>query len=384
VLTRTPFYPEGGGQVGDRGTIESARGCGDVLDTRPQDGLHLHRVRVSSGELHVGDTVLARVSPGHRAAVEPAHTATHMLHHTLRRTLGTHVRQMGSLVEPGRLHFDFSHFSSVPRDMLDEMEEAVNAGIAADDQVEWFETSYREAVEKLGALAFFEDKYGDTVRVVQVGDYSRELCGGTHVGRTGRVGFVKIVREGSIGSSVRRVEALTGLHGIRYVNERLRRLERAAELARVSPDQMDEGVQRLISAGKKMERELEAERSRRAGSAVQELIQGARDVDGARIVVASRDDDVDTLRKLAAAVRDKLGRGAVVLGRTSDKGVNVVAATTAELDARELITAAAAHIGGKAPTGPKRDFAMTGGGNSAGLDAALAAAVREAERALVG
>ncbi|MEX0875173.1 MAG: alanine--tRNA ligase [Actinomycetota bacterium] len=382
IFDRTPFYPEGGGQIGDRGFLLSGTAKAEVLDTRKLGSAVLHRVRVTEGELRAGLDMEQHVDPIHRTGSEQAHTATHMLHHTLRNVLGEHVRQMGSLVEPGRLRFDFSHFSAVDRDSLTEVEETVNAKVSADDSVRAFETSYQEAVDKYHAMAFFEEKYGNEVRVVEIGDYSYELCGGTHVPHTGRVGFVKLLGEGSIGSNIRRVEALTGIEGLKWVNARLRAAERAADLVRVGPDELVAGVERLIKAQKDLEKKLGAQQRSGVSAAVDELVPLARDVGGAKVVVARRSEAPNVLRELAAAVRDKLGRSIVILGAAGEGSVNLVAAATKDLgvDARKILRPAAARIGGNA--GGKPDLAMGGGRDADGLDEALALAAREAESAL--
>ncbi len=382
VLDRTPFYPEGGGQVGDRGVIEGDGASAEVVDTQAVGTAVLHRVRLTSGELTTGSPVAARVDPAHRQGAEQAHTATHVLHHTLRNVIGEHVRQMGSLVEPGRLRFDFSHFSAVDPDSLAEVEETVNQRIEADDEVRPFEASYREAIDRYHAMAFFEDKYGDVVRVVQIGDYSYELCGGTHVPHTGRVGFVKLLGEGSIGSNIRRVEALTGIQGLRWVNARLREAELAAELVKSPRDELVAGVERLLRTQKELEKQV-AERERSGlGSAVEELVPAALDVGTAKLVVARRHEAAGVLRDLAVKIRDKLGRGAVILGTSNDESANLVAAVTKDLgiDARELLRPAAARIEGGA--GGKPDLAMAGGRNPAALDEALEVARAQAQEML--
>lgn len=380
VLDRTPFYPEGGGQVGDRGVIEAGDGKAEVTDTQPLGALVLHRAKVTSGELHVGQTVLAVVSKTHRVGAERAHTATHILHHTLRDVIGEHVRQMGSLVEPGRLHFDFSHFTAVGRDVLDEVEETANRRVASDDDVKYRIMRYDDAISA-GALAFFEEKYGEDVRVVEIGDYSRELCGGTHVHHTGNVGFVKVLREGSIGSNIRRVEALTGIEGLRWVNARLHSLERAAELVRTPPDELVEGIERLLAAQKDLQRRLEQQERSEINEAVAELLPLARENAKGKLVVARRTEEAKLLRDLAAAVRDKLGTGIVILGTVGDGSANLVAAASKGLaDAREILRPAAERIGGGA--GGKPDLAMAGGRNPDGLDEALAVAAKEAEGVL--
>jgi alanyl-tRNA synthetase len=382
VFDRTAFYAEGGGQVGDRGLLASGSARAEVLDTQSVAAVTLHRVRVLDGEIHVGLTMEQHVDPAHRVGAEQAHTATHVLHHTLRNVLGEHVRQMGSLVEPGRLRFDFSHFSSLDADALAEVEEMVNARVEADDLVRPFETSYREAIDRYHAMAFFEEKYGDVVRVVEIGDYSYELCGGTHVPHTGRVGFVKLLGEGSIGSNIRRVEALTGIQGVKWVNERLREAERAAALVKAPRDELVEGIERLIKTQKELEKQLAAAQRSGVASAVDELVGGATNAPRAKLVVSRRPEGVGVLRDLAVAVRDKLGSGVVILGTSGDGKANIVAAATKDLgvDARELIRPAAERIGGGA--GGKPDLATAGGGKSAALDEALDVARRDAEAAL--
>ncbi len=382
VFDSTPFYPEGGGQIGDRGLVTSGDARGEVIDTQTLGAAVLHAVRVTDGEIHLDQEMELRVDPSSRVGAEQAHTATHMLHHTLRNVLGEHVRQMGSLVEPGRLRFDFSHFSAVDPDSLEEIEETVNSRVASDDAVRAFETSYKEAIDRYNAMAFFEEKYGDEVRVVEIGDYSYELCGGTHVPHTGRVGFVKLLGEGSIGSNIRRVEALTGVEGLKWVNARLREAERAAELVKVGSDDLVSGIERLLKTQKELEKRLEAQQRSGVSAAVDELAPKARDAGKAKLLVARRDDALNVLRDLAASVRDKIGPSIVILGAAADGKVNLAAAATKSLgvDAKEILRAAAQRIGGGA--GGKPDLAMAGGRQPEGLDEALAVAEREAENAL--
>ncbi len=382
VFDSTPFYPEGGGQIGDRGLIASGDARGEVLDTQSVGAAVLHTVRVTDGEIHLDQTMELHVDPSHRVGAEQAHTATHMLHHTLRNVLGEHVRQMGSLVEPGRLRFDFSHFSAVDPDSLQEVEETVNARVASDDAVRAFETSYQEAIDRYNAMAFFEEKYGDEVRVVEIGDYSYELCGGTHVPYTGRVGFVKLLGDGSIGSNIRRVEALTGVEGLKWVNTRLWEAERAAELVKVGSDDLVSGIERLLKTQKELEKRLDAQQRSGVSAAVDELSPQARNVGKAKLLVARRDDALNVLRDLAASVRDKIGPSIVILGAAADGKVNLAAAATKSLgvDAKQILRAAAEHIGGGA--GGKPDLAMAGGRQPEGLDEALAVAEREAKNAL--
>jgi alanyl-tRNA synthetase len=382
VFDRTPFYPEGGGQVGDRGFLISAEAKAEVLDTQKVGAAVLHRVRVTDGELRIGSVLEQHVDNARRNGTEQAHTATHVLHHTLRNVLGEHVRQMGSLVEPGRLRFDFAHFSTVDPDTLGEIEETINERVIDDDKVEPFETSYREALDRYHAMAFFEEKYGDVVRVVGIGDYSFELCGGTHVPQTGRIGFVKLLGEGSIGSNIRRVEALTGTEGLRFVNDRLRHAQRAAELAKVPVDELVDGIERLLRTQKELEKQLAARQQAGVGAAVEELSAQARDIGRGKLLVVRRTEDADTLRTLASTLRDKLTPAVVILGSADNGSPKLVAAVTKDLgiDAKALLAEAAKRVGGG--SGGKPDLAMAGGRNAEGLDEALAVATREAETAL--
>jgi alanyl-tRNA synthetase len=382
VFDRTPFYPEGGGQVGDRGYLVGPDAKAEVLDTQKVGAAFLHRVRVTDGEIRVGSEMEQHVDVAHRTGAEQAHTATHVLHHTLRNTLGEHVRQMGSLVEPGRLRFDFSHFSAVDHGSLQEMEEVINQRVSDDDPVQPFETSYRDAIERYHAMAFFEEKYGDVVRVVGIGDYSYELCGGTHVPQTGHIGLVKLLGEGSIGSNIRRVEALTGAEGLRWVNERLGTAERAAALVRVPPDELVEGIERLLRTQKELEKQLSSQQQAGIGAAVDDLVTQARDLPKGKLVVARRTENADALRKLATGLRDKLGPSVVIVGSEDGGAPKLVAATSKGLgiDAKALLANAARRIGGGA--GGKPDLSMAGGRDASGLDEALAIASREAESAL--
>jgi alanyl-tRNA synthetase len=382
VFDRSPFYPEGGGQVGDRGHLVSAEAQAEVLDTQKVGALQLHRVRVTDGNLTVGLAMEQHVDPAHRTGAEQAHTATHVLHHTLHNVLGEHVRQMGSLVEPGRLRFDFSHFSAIDPDSLLEIEETVNRRVSDDDTVTPFEASYREAIDKYHAKAFFEEKYGDVVRVVGIGDYSFELCGGTHVPQTGHIGFVKLLGEGSIGSNIRRVEALTGAEGLKWVNTRLRERERAAELIKVPPDELLQGIERLIRTQKELEKQLADQQRSGVASAVDDLVSKAHDLPKGKLLVAQHVGDVNTLRQLATSLRDKLGDSIVILGTSSNGSANVVVASTKSLgvDAASIARTAGERIGGRG--GGKPDLATAGGNNPEGLDEALAAARAEAENQL--
>ena len=260
-LDRTPFYAEGGGQVGDTGTITTATGTARVLDTTAAPGgLIRHVAQVVEGEVDVGQDATATVDPERRDAIRRNHTGTHLLHWALREVLGSHVKQQGSLVAPDYLRFDFSHHASVAPDDLDKIETMVNERILANEPVRAYETT-KDHAEQLGAIAFFGDKYGDFVRVVEAGERSMELCGGTHVGALGTIGPVKIVSEGSIGSNMRRIFAVTGTASLERIRDEERTLERAAALLRAAPDEVPAAIERVLLRQRALDDELKALRS---------------------------------------------------------------------------------------------------------------------------
>jgi alanyl-tRNA synthetase len=389
VLDRTSFYPEGGGQIGDRGTIVTATGRFSVADTHwvpAAGGVIVHQGRVSAGEVQVGQSAATQVAPAHRQGTERSHTATHMLHWALRDTLGEHARQAGSLVEPGRLRFDFSHFEGVPGETLARIEEEVNSRVLSDDPVHTFETTYDEATS-LGAMALFGEKYGDFVRVVEVGDYSKELCGGTHVHHTGQVGVIKVLGESSIGAGIRRVEAYTGAAGLQYLNAQADRLRRAAELLRTDPEQVVERLEKLLETSKGLEAQLAKQKAAGIEDEVKSVLtsDAVQAMGSAKLVMLRRDGRaVDELRKLAVTLRDRLGSAVVVVGTAQEKA-NLVVAVSRDLvsrgvSAQELLAPGAARLGGGG--GGKPDLAVAGGSRTAELDAALAAVRQAAVAAL--
>lgn len=391
VLNRTTFYPEGGGQIGDRGTIVTPTGRFSVEDTQRLAGgeIILHRGRVTDGEIQVGQRAEARVDPSHRAGVERSHTATHMVHWALRDRLGEHAHQKGSLVEPGRLRFDFQHSEAVGAETLARIEEEVNRRVLSDDAVHAFETTYEQATA-LGAMALFGETYGDYVRVVEVGDYSKELCGGTHVHHTGQVGVIKILGESSVAAGTRRIESYTGIAGLNYLNTQAERLRRAAELLRTDPEGVIDRLEKLLEASKA----LEAQISKQKAAGVEEeakAILGSDDlgaVGSSKLVVLKRDGrSVDELRKLAITLRDRLGSAVVALGTALDGKANLVVAVSRDLvqrgiSAQDLVAPGAARLGGRG--GGKPDLVVGGGPQVAELDAALDAVRQIARAALEG
>ena len=368
-LDRTPFYAEGGGQVGDTGTIVSATGRAEVLDTTyALPGLHRHTVRMVEGEITPGQEVTATVDTERREHIRRNHTGTHLLHWALREVLGSHVKQAGSLVAPDRLRFDFSHYEAVTAAQLQAVEDLANHEVIANDPVKAFEVSKAEA-ERLGAIAFFGEKYGDVVRVVQAGTRSVELCGGTHVHALGTIGPIKITSESSIGANLRRIEAVTGVASLDHIKAEERTLTRTATLLRVSPPEVPQRVEKLLDEQRSLADEIKALRRQGAGGRAKEL--AAEAVDG--VVVARIDGTTrDELKDMALAVRDQPGIRAVVVGGTPDSGGVALVAAVAKgsgLDASSLIADAARTVGGGGGRGA--DVAIAGGRDPSRLDEAL-------------
>jgi alanyl-tRNA synthetase len=368
-LDRTPFYAEGGGQVGDTGTIVGPTGTAEVLDTTyALPGLHRHTVRFTEGEIVEGQEVTATVDTGRREAIRRNHTGTHLLHWALREVLGSHVKQAGSLVAPDRLRFDFSHFEAVTPEELERVEALANHQVLANEPVKAYEVSKAEA-ERLGAIAFFGEKYGDVVRVVEAGPRSVELCGGTHVHALGTIGPIKITSESSIGANLRRIEAVTGTVSLDRIRDEEHTLSRTATLLRVTPPEVPERVERLLDDQRSLADEIKALRRQGAGGRAKEL--AAEAVDG--VVVARIDGTTrDELKDLALAVRDQPGlRGAVLGGVPDGGGVSLIAAVAkgSGLDASVLLADAARTVGGGGGRGA--DVAVAGGRDPSRLDEAL-------------
>ncbi len=357
-LDRTPFYAESGGQVGDTGVIAT-----------DAPGLTRHGARVVAGRLAAGEDAAAAVDHERREAIRRNHTGTHLLHGALREVLGPHVKQAGSLVAPDRLRFDFSHYGPVSAEDLSRVEDVANSQVLANEPVRAYETSKAEA-ERLGAIAFFGDKYGDVVRVVEAGRKSIELCGGTHVPALGTIGPIKIVSEASIGANLRRIEAVTGSASLERIRHGETLLARAAALLRVAPPEVPERVQRVLEENRALGDQLKAVRREQAGSAAVAL--AAQAVDG---VVVSRCAD-GTPRKeleaLAVAVRDQPGVRVVVLGAAAEGGGAALVAVVAKdsgVMASDLLADAARTVGGGVGRNPER--AVAGGRDAARLDEAL-------------
>ncbi|MGP0032383.1 MAG: alanine--tRNA ligase [Acidimicrobiales bacterium] len=365
-LDQTPFYAEGGGQVGDTGTIATETGTAEVFDTvYALPGLIAHRARMT-GAIEPGQDALAAIDAPRREAIRRNHTATHLLHAALRSVLGDHVRQQGSQVDPDRLRFDFSHHGQPTPEELDAVFALANDAVLTDDPVETTETS-REEAERMGAIAFFGDKYGSTVRVVQSGAHSLEFCGGTHVDALGQIGPIALVSEGSIGSNTRRLFAVTGRVALDRAVAQEHELHAAAELLRTDPEGVLPALERTLARQREADKELSKLRQQSSESAASELAQAA--VGGT--VVARRDGVApDALRTLAQTVLRHDGVRAVVLGGTPDGSkVALAAATGGEPNATELVRALGAIVGGGGGGSP--EVALAGGKDPSRLDDAL-------------
>jgi alanyl-tRNA synthetase len=373
VLDRTPFYAESGGQIGDHGYLRTSAGVVRVVDTRfgPGEAI-VHTGIVQSGEVREGEEVHAEVDEVRREATARAHTATHVVHWTLKHVLGEHARQAGSLVAPGRLRFDFPHHASVPRDVLEQAEEIANRRLAEDQPVRIYETTFDEAKAQ-GAIALFGEKYGEFVRVVEVGDYSVELCGGTHVARTGNVSLVRILGESSIGAGMRRVEALVGPDALKEINLERELLHAVVDaLGAGDPRAAPERARQLVEQAKRLESELGRIRKGDMRARVDEIAGTATEVAGARLVAAVTPIGADELRELAQGAVGKLEneRGAaVVLGSDAEGKGLIVAACSKNLVARGvtaplLLERAAQAIGGGAGGKPILGFAGGPKGNA--------------------
>ena len=375
ITAETPFYGESGGQVGDRGTIETARGDRmEVIDTQhPTPQLTVHRSRIVKGRIQIGDKVHLVVDPRHRNRTALNHSATHILHSVLREELGAHVRQAGSLVSADRLRFDFNHTGAIADEKLADIEQRVNERIRLDAEVKIDETSYDEAVRK-GAIAFFGDKYGDVVRVVKIGDFSTELCGGTHVHRSGEIGIFKLHAEGGVAAGVRRVEALTGEGALDLIHTYEQRLKEIGALVRSGPDDAVERVKKLLQQQKELEREIEILRGQFGKNQLPELLAKREQVNGATVVVSKVDKvDANQLRELADQLKEKIGSGFVFLVSAGDSTVTMVASVTKDLTAKfhagNIVKQVAPIVGGGG--GGRPDFAQAGGKEPAKVDAAV-------------
>ncbi len=383
VLDHTPFYADSGGQVGDIGSFYANDHNTLVADvegvTYPVQGVRAHRV-VAKQAIHVGDKLDAVVNDKVRHATMRNHTGTHLLHAALREVLGTHVKQAGSLVDPSHLRFDFSHFASLGDEELQDIEDLANREVLRNDRVEVIEdVPIDVAVNEYKAMALFGEKYGDRVRVIRIGDFSTELCGGTHTAATGEIGLIKVLKEGSVSSGVRRLEAVTGEGSLRHFRKDHQLENVVATLVRGGEDKspadaLKQELERRDDELKKLRKELDQARMKSASSSVQSAAENVREVKGVK-VLATRADNVDRtqLRVLIDNLRTKLGSGVVVLGSVSDGKVALIVGVTKDLTSKiqagEIIAEVAKRVGGSG--GGRPDMAEAGGKDPAALDAAL-------------
>jgi len=374
VLDRTPFYAESGGQVGDRGEIVGSGGTFVVNDTQKiQPEVFGHQGRLTTGRLRVGETVKARVDGVARARAAWNHSATHLMHAALRQVLGPHVQQKGSLVDSERTRFDFAHNEPMTEEQIRKVEELVNREIRRNSDVSARIMKYDDAI-RAGALAFFGDKYGDEVRVLQMGDFSTELCGGTHVRRTGDIGFFKIVSETGIAAGVRRVEAVTADGALALVQQQEARLAEAAEALKAQPAEITTKIQQVLDNVRQLEKELARLKSRVAAAQGEDLVAQAEDVQGVKVLAASLDGaDAKALRETLDKLKDKLRTATIVLAASDGSKVTLIAGVTPDLTAKikagELVNFVAQQVGGKG--GGRPDMAQAGGNEPAKVPAAL-------------
>lgn len=370
ILDRTPFYGESGGQVGDTGIMRVDGTVIDVYDTRKFHGLILHLSKVNKGRLSTGMRAVVSVSEERRNAIRRNHTATHILHAALKAALGDHVKQAGSLVAPERLRFDFTHFFALSERELLQIEDIVNEKILQNSLVAVAETSLDDALSR-GVTALFGEKYGERVRVVQAGEFSAELCGGTHCTATGEIGPFKILSEASVAAGIRRIEAITGLPAFEYYRSREIELKKAAELLRVNDLKVSERVQKITADLKQFEKELEKLRNKSAAGTIPGILGRIREIDSVKVLAYKAEGlDMKSLRTLADTLKDKMGSGVIILGSVVDSQAYYVSAVTKDLiprfNAGEILKAV---TGGKG--GGRADMAQGGTRDISGMDAAL-------------
>jgi len=373
VLDHTPFYAEGGGQVGDTGRLEAGRSRFEVRDTRRVGDAIVHYGIVTEGTIKVGEKVSAVVDAERRRATARNHSATHLLHAALRKVLGDHVTQKGSLVAPDRLRFDFSHFEPVEPEALAAIERQVNEWILRNDPAETRVMPLEEA-KRSGAIALFGERYDDPVRVLAIGEYSTELCGGTHVRRSGDVGLFKIVSESGVAAGVRRIEALTGTGALERVRETEARLARVASLLKADRDAVDEKLEQVLARARDLEKEAERLKAKIAASTGDDLAARAVDVNGLKVLAAKLDGvDPKRLRETVDQLKNKLGSAAVVLATVNGGKVALVAGVTKDwtdrLAAGPLANHVAQQVGGRG--GGRPDLAQAGGSDPTHIDRAI-------------
>src|SRR6056297_1495173 len=374
ILDKTPFYAESGGQIGDKGLIKSGKTQAFVSDTIKKMNFFLHIIEIKKGSLATGEEVELEVFENKRKATMRNHSATHLLHQALRDVLGEHVDQSGSLVEADRFRFDFTHFSALQKDQLEEIEYRVNEKIISNLNVKIEDMNIKKAKEK-GAAALFTEKYGQTVRVVQMGDYSIELCGGTHVNRTGDIGLFKIIGEGSVASGIRRIEAVTGFKALEYVKNKIDILNNSAQLLNTDSTEFLDKVNRLKNKLSEMEKEMRSLKDKIAHSKSTDIIDQFKEVNGVNLLTHKVDNvDNNALRKMADELQNKIESGIIVLATVLDNKVLFVIKITSDLvsqgyNAGKMISKVAQIAGGGG--GGRPDMAQAGGSKVNRVDKAL-------------
>ena len=387
VLDRTPFYAESGGQIGDTGVITGDNFKMVVADCKKtSDGKFLHVGRIESGMVQLGDRVIAKIDIEKRKCTARNHTTTHILHRALKNVLGDHVQQAGSLVTPDRLRFDFTHFSPLTDDQIEAVEQEANSIIMGNYPVVIREMTVEEA-KKAGATALFGEKYGDVVRVVSVGNYSMELCGGTHIGSSGEAGLVKIIAENGIASGVRRIEALTGTGAISWYKEKERTLRKVSEIVKSTSEDAPVKVAHLVEEVKNLQKELNSVKEKMMSKSVDSIMDKAEDVSGIKVLAARMDQlDMTALRNMTDTLKNKLGPSVVVLASALDGKVSLVVSATKDAVSRgvhcgKVISEAAKAAGGGG--GGKPDMAQAGGKDINGIDKAMDIAVNIIKEQLI-
>ena len=375
ILKETPFYAESGGQIGDIGHIENESFKGKVIDTKHTiDESIIHFIKVQTGTINIGDMVWANVDKKHRGDIKRNHSATHLLHRALKDVLGNHVNQAGSIVLPNRLRFDFTHYQAVSQEELEKIERIVNEKILESLEVKTIETSLEES-EKMGVVGLFEDKYKDQVRVVQMGEYSKELCGGTHVENTSNIGLFKIISESSIASGVRRIEAITGRTVYKYLNELEKDINNISYVLKSSKNDLLDRVYSITEEIKEKEKEIESLKFKMASSIADDILNAKQDTNGISLITYKIENmDMDSLRNLGDEIRDRLGSGVIVLASVDKGKISFVSMVTKDIVAKgihagNIVKEVAKITGGGG--GGRSDMAQAGGKDISKVEEAL-------------
>jgi alanyl-tRNA synthetase len=375
ILDKTPFYPEKGGQVGDRGEILKADGIIEVFDTQsPVEGVIVHRGKVKKGFFKIDENVFAKVDKERREKISQHHTATHLLHSALRKILGTQVKQAGSLVDEERLRFDFTHYKALSEEELERVEEEVFKNISKNLEVEKYYTTFEEA-KKQEAIALFEEKYEDVVRVIKIGDVSIELCGGTHLDRTGNIGIFKIVKEESIGSGLRRIEAKVGISAYQHIKEEEKILKKISSLFKIPISEIENRVEKILLDFKEKEREISILKNKLRKQNIENIIKNAKEIDGIKFITERIEtSEMKEMREFADEIIGKIERGVVIISALGEKKVNFIGLATKNLveegiNMAEILKEIAKITNGSG--GGRADYAQGGGKNPERLEEAL-------------